>query len=191
MYRPSPVRFRWDRVDFEERCVYFEATKFGTGKAPLMGEMESALREQKAIRDESYPNCPYVFFWFDYRFDKNGEPIQRFDAFWRQAVTALGEKLKADGLEPIDLHFHDLRRSAHFQMRKAGIDSQTRRDIMGHESTSMDDRYTMIDDEALDDARRKMEVFQKDRGLLADDPASQLDRLRAEVQRLEAELNRR
>lgn len=51
--------------------------------------------------------------------------------------------MKADGLEPLHLHFHDLRRSAHYQMRKAGIDGQTRRDIMGHESTSMDDRYTM------------------------------------------------
>lgn len=101
-----------------------------------MGEMESALREQKAVRDESYPNCPYGFFRSDYPFDKNDEQIQRFDAFWRQAVTALGEEMKADGLEPIDLHFHDLRRSAHFQMRKAGIDSQARRDIMGHESTS-------------------------------------------------------
>lgn len=60
-----------------------------------------------------------------YRFDKNGEQIQRFDAFWREAVTALGEKMKAERLEPIDLHFHDLRRAAHFQMRKAGIDSQT------------------------------------------------------------------
>jgi|GEM_PF-6337024 len=27
-------------------------------------------------------------FWFDYRLDKNGEQIRRFDAFWRQAVTA-------------------------------------------------------------------------------------------------------
>jgi hypothetical protein len=40
------------------------------------------------------------------------------------------------------------------QMRKAGVESQTQRDIMGHESTSMDDRYTMIDDEALEDARQ-------------------------------------
>jgi hypothetical protein len=54
----------------------------------------------------------------------------------------------------------------------AGIDSQTRCDIMGHESTLMDDRYTMIDDDALDDARRKMESFQKSRGLLDADPAA-------------------
>jgi hypothetical protein len=30
---------------------------------------------------------------------------------------------------------------------------------MGHETTSMDDRYTMIDDEALEEARRKMDLF--------------------------------
>lgn len=36
-----------------------------------MGELEAALNEQKALRDADYPNCPYVCFWFDYRFDKN------------------------------------------------------------------------------------------------------------------------
>jgi len=185
------LNLRWDRVDFEERCVYFEATKFGSGKAPLMGEMESALREQKAIRDDSYPNSPYVFFWFDYRFDKNGEQMRRFNAFWRQAVKALAVKMKADGLEPIELHFHDLRRSAHYQMRKAGIDSQTRRDIMGHESTSMDDRYTMIDDEALEDARRKMDAFQKQQGLLTIDPAARLQALRAELRQLEESIEKK
>lgn len=182
------LHLRWDRVDFEERCVYFEVTKCGPGKAPFMGEMESALRRQKAIRDASHPDCPYVFFWFNYRFDKNGQQIQRFDTSWKQAVTALGEQMKLDGLEPIDLHFHDIRRSAHYQMRKAGIDGQTRRDIMGHESTSMDDRYTMIDDEALDEARRRMESFQKERGLVRNNPAAELRRLKAEVRRLEEQL---
>jgi hypothetical protein len=57
-------------------------------------------------------------------------------------------------------------------MRKAGIDVQTRRDIMGHESTSMDDRYTMIDDEAPEEARRKMDAFQRVRGLMTEDAAS-------------------
>ncbi|MCX6593132.1 MAG: tyrosine-type recombinase/integrase [Acidobacteria bacterium] len=184
------LRLQWDRVDFEEHCIYFEATKFGAGKAPLMGEMEAALREQKALRDADYPDCPYVCFWFDYRFDKNGQQILRFDAFWRQAVKALGKKMKEEGLEPIELHFHDLRRSAHYQMRKAGVDSQTRRDIMGHESTSMDDRYTMIDDEALDDARRKMEAFQKERGLLQENPATRLATLREEITLLEKLLNK-
>jgi len=181
------LRLRWDRVDFDERCVYFESTKFGAGKAPFIGEIESRLRDQKAIRDSRYPECPHVFFWFDYRFDKDGQRIARFDGFWEKAVADLAEKMKEDSMEPLALHFHDLRRSAHYQMRKAGIDAQTRRDIMGHESTSMDDRYTMIDDEALEDARRKMNAFQTERGLLPSaESGSTISSLKAEIQRLQA-----
>ncbi len=62
---------------------------------------------------------------------------------------------------------------------------------MGHKSTSMDDRYTMTDDKALDDAWRKMEVFRKERGLLFKALAAHLEELRAEVQRLEAELGQK
>lgn len=56
---------------------------------------------------------------------------------------------------------------------------------MGHETTSMDDRYTMIDDEALEEARRKMDLFQKSRGLIGDDSESRIDLLKAEIRRLE------
>ncbi len=180
------LQLRWDRVDFEERCIYFESTKFGAGKAPFMGEMEAYLQGQREVRDRTYPDCPFVFFWFDYRVNKDGLRITRFDGLWRQAVAALTDQMKRDGFEPFDLHFHDLRRSAHYQMRKAGVDGQTRRDIMGHESTSMDDRYTMIDDEALEDARRKMDAFQAGRGLIgAADPVDRIEELRAEIKRLE------
>jgi integrase len=184
------LRLRWDRVDFDERCVYLEATKFGPGKAPFMGEMEKYPREQKALRDERYPDCPHVFFWFDYRSDKDGQRIRRFDGLWNKAVMALEEQMKKDGRDPIPLHFHDLRRSAHYQMRKAGIDAQTRRDIMGHESTSMDDRYTMIDDEALEEARRKMDAFQRLRGLMTEDASKRIEVLEAEIRRLKREAAR-
>ena len=164
-------------MDFEERCIYFESTKFGAGKAPFMGEIEALIRNQREMRDQTAPACPYVFFWFDYRIDKDGHRIARFDGLWAQAVAAPGERMKQDGVDPVDLHFHDLRRSAHYQMRKAGIDGQTRRDIMGHESTLMDDRYTMIDDEAVEDARRKMDAFQAGRGLIgATDAAKRICR---------------
>lgn len=108
------LALRWDRVDFEESCLYFEATKFGSGKAPFVGEMERGLREQRELRDAFFPECPFVFFWFNYRVDKDGEQIRRFDGMWREAVTALGKRMRSEGEEPIPLHFHDLRRSAHF-----------------------------------------------------------------------------
>ena len=186
------LSLRWDRVDFEERCIYFESTKFGAGKAPFMGEMEPCLRRQREMRDRTYPDCLYVFFWFGYRVDKDGQRITRFDGLWAQAVAALSDRMKHDGVDPVDLHFHDLRRSAHYQMRKAGVDGQTRRDIMGHESTSMDDRYTMIDDEALEEARRKMEVFQTGRGLIGTtNPVKRIKELRAEIHRIEKSLRQK
>jgi hypothetical protein len=50
----------------------------------------------------------------------------------------------------------------------------------------MDDRYTMIDDEALEDARRRMDAFQRQRGLLGgDDRATRIQNLKDELRRLE------
>jgi hypothetical protein len=44
----------------------------------------------------------------------------------------------------------------------------------------------MIDDEAIEDARKKMETFQTQRGLLTEDRAARLAELKAEIQRLES-----
>jgi hypothetical protein len=62
-------------------------------------------------------------------------------------------------------------------MRKAGIASKTRRAIMGHKTGAMDDRYTIIDDEALDDAVAKMNDYQKRQSMISPTAAleSQLD----------------
>jgi integrase len=174
------LNIEWNQIHFEERCIYFEVTKTGPVKCPFMGEMENSLRKQKALRDKFSPGNPNVCFWFQLRSNKDGEPIKRFDTAWKHAADALVGKMKTDGVEPIDLHFHDLRRSAHYQMRKAGIDAHTRRAIMGHKTGSMDDRYTMIDDEALADARGKMSTY------LRKTPADELKALRARVAELEA-----
>ena len=151
--------------------------------------MEGYLREQFTLRNELYPECPWVFFWFDLRSDKNGKRIEQFGGLWLEAVVVLNARLKADGRDPIDLHVHDLRRSAHYQMRKAGIDSKTRRAIMGHKTGSMDDRYTVIDDEAFEDAMDKMNAYQKRQGMISElkDLATRVESLSdAEFQRFVA-----
>jgi hypothetical protein len=77
-------------------------------------------------------------------------------------------------------------------MRKAGIDGQTRRDIMGHESTSMDDRYTMIGDEDLRDAKEKMKTLSlklkptKSADGNKPDLVEQIETLKAQLRLLEA-----
>ena len=70
--------------------------------------------------------------------------------------------------------------------RHAGIDSKTGRAIMGHKTGSMDDRYTVIDDEAFEDAIDKMNAYQKRDGMI-----SELKELAARVESLsDAEFQR-
>jgi integrase len=178
------LKIQWNQIDFDERCIYFDVTKTGPVKCPFMGEMEKILREQKTLRDQLSPWNPRVCFWFDLRSDKEGEPMKRFDTNWKHAVDALKKKMIADGVEPIDLHFHDLRRSAHYQMRKVGVDSLTRRAIMGHKTDSMDTRYGMIDEEAIDDARAKMEGYHQRQGL--PNQTDEVVALKAEIAALKA-----
>jgi integrase len=175
------LRTAWEQVNFDEQHILFPSTKSYPHhvKAPFFGEMEEHLREQFALRHRLFPECPWVFFWFDLRSDKNGQRIGNFSGLWQEAVRALNARLKANGRDPIDLHVHDLRRSAHYQMRKAGIDSKTRRAIMGHKTGSMDDRYTVIDDEAFDDAIDKMNAYQKRQGMI-----SELKELAARIESL-------
>lgn len=160
----------WDQVNFDEGHLFFPATKKypHSVKAPFFGEMEHYLREQFSMRNNSHPACPWVFLWFALRSDKDGSRIERFDGCWNTAVAALNERMKADGKDPIELHVHDLRRSAHYQMRKANIDAHTRRNIMGHKTGSMDDRYTIIDDEAFADAKEKMNAYQQRQGMITE-----------------------
>ncbi len=175
-------------MNFDERHIFFPSSKSypHNVKAPFFGEMEEYLRQQFALRNRVYPDCPWVFFWFDLPSDKNGKRIEHFGGLWSEAVATLNARLKADGRDPIDLHVHDLRRSAHYQMRRAGIDSKTRRAIMGHKTGSMDDRYTVIDDEAFDDAIDKMNACQKRQGMI-----SELKELAARVESLsDAEFQR-
>jgi hypothetical protein len=42
----------------------------------------------------------------------------------------------------------------------------------------------MIDDQALNEARRKMDRFQRSRGLMEDDAPSKIEALKAEIKRL-------
>jgi integrase len=88
---------RWDRVDFDERCIYFEKTKWGPGKAPFFGEMERYSRKQKERRDSLFPRFPYVFFWSESRIDRNGTQLKRFDTDWDASVDALKKNMKSEG----------------------------------------------------------------------------------------------
>ena len=136
----------WSQVDLEEKLIVLEAdqTKSGEARAlPIYGDMVEALQQQKKIRDEQFPECAHVFFWHveDALISHGGlrsvpgTHIKKFYASWDHAVEAAGFP---------GLLFHDLRRSAARNMKKAGMDQAMRMKISGHKTASMDIRYGII-----------------------------------------------
>ena len=82
-----------------------------------------------------------------------GEPIKDFRGQWLKAVTAAGYP---------DLLFHDLRRSAVRNMRKAGMDQKMRMQISGHRTDSMEKRYNiLVADDVKDSTKLMNDWFQK------------------------------
>ena len=136
---------RWDQVDFAEGFITLEgqATKNGTARAlPILkGDMRRLLLEAKKDRDEKHPECAWVF-------NRQGEPIRDFRASWEGACKRAGVP---------DLKFHDLRRTAVRNMRRAGVAQVVRMKISGHKTDSMERRYNIVDADDLKTAKALME----------------------------------
>jgi integrase len=99
--------------------------------------MEDLLRAAKAECTES-----------KLVFNRQGAPIKDFRTAWRAACVV--------ACVP-DLNFHDLRRTAVRNMRRAGIPQVVRMKISGHKTDSMERRYSITDNEDLENARELME----------------------------------
>jgi integrase len=99
--------------------------------------MRDHLIAAKKDRDELWPESPWVF-------SRHGEPIKDFRWAWDEACKAAGVP---------DLNFHDLRRTAVRNMRRAGIPQVIRMKISGHKTDSIERRYNIVDAEDLASAR--------------------------------------
>ena len=151
----------WSQVDLDENVIVLEHayTKSKVGRyLPIYGDMVTALKRQKALRDAEYPQAAHVFFWRkeDVVIGHGGVRVQpgshikKFEASWKAAVKRAGYP---------DLLFHDLRRSATRNMRKAGIDQALRMKISGHKTDSMERRYNIVDVADIKAAAQKMQEW--------------------------------
>ena len=103
--RGELLAIRWRQVDFEARTITLdrgETKNQDARSVPIIGgDMENLLRTAKAAAPES-----------EWVFNRNGEPIRDFRWAWDAACKTAGVP---------DLNFHDLRRTAVRNMRRAGI----------------------------------------------------------------------
>jgi integrase len=136
------LAWRWDQVDWKQSFVTLLAseTKSGHSRAvPILdGDMRTWLEWSLAQADGS----PLVFHRY-------GEPIKSFRRVWMNACVEAGVP---------DLKFHDLRRTAVRNMRRAGVPQVVRMRISGHRTDSMERRYNIVD---IDDISAAREMMQK------------------------------
>jgi len=146
---------RWSQVDFAYRVVRLEPgeTKNGEGRtAPMILELFDMLTVQKQIRDQFFPDCPFVFFRY-------GKQIRNFYAAWGEASKRAG-LAEAEG-KPKKL-FHDLRRTGVRNLVRAGVPELVAMRISGHKTRSVFDRYNIIDERDVRAAGQSLEIYLSD-----------------------------
>ncbi|MEP7366318.1 MAG: tyrosine-type recombinase/integrase [Acidobacteriota bacterium] len=82
-------------------------------------------------------------------FHRDGQPIKSFRRAWMTACEAASVP---------ELKFHDLRRTAVRNMRKAGVPQVVRMRITGHRTDSMERRYNIVDIDDIKSARELMQM---------------------------------
>jgi integrase len=87
---------------------------------------------------------------YDFVFHRRGRPVGDFDRAWTTACRAAGCPGKL---------FHDLRRTAAGQPRRAGVPEGVALQVTGHRTRSIFDRYSIVDDEDIREALVKVQAL--------------------------------
>jgi integrase len=164
------LELKWPQIDFKNGVVRFirmQNRKPIPLAAPIYGDMAEWLHRQKAYRDEHFPGCAFVAFWYPIdceidptfktghggRRNEPGGPIKTFYQSWKTAVEKAGFP---------DLLFHDLRRSAVRNMvEKIGMSEKRAMEISGHKTRSCFERYHIVSLADIQESGQKMNKWMK------------------------------
>ncbi len=137
------IELTWDRVDLRRGFILLRAvdTKTKTRREiPLTPAVRATLQTLSKVRRLETSR---VFLYM-------GKRIQRVSRAFKCA-------LKAAGLR--DFRFHDLRHCASTNLRRAGVDTATAMQIIGHKSEKMWKRYNSIEERDLTQAAAKLDKY--------------------------------
>jgi integrase len=139
-------KIQWAQVDFDARLITLSGVQTKNKKPrtlPIYGEMETWLR----LQYQSHPDDnPWVFY------GARNRPVGDHLDGWTEACERAGLP---------GLLFHDLRRSAVRNMKRAGIQDRVAMEISGHRTRSMFDRYNIVDESDIENAGQKLEAYFK------------------------------
>ena len=142
--RGEVTAIQWPQVDFEAGLITLQRGETKNDEArsvPILdGDMRDLLMAAKKEHDEKWPHAPWVFH-------RNGERIVDFRWAWDEACKRAGVP---------GLHFHDLRRTAVRNMRRAGIPQVIRMKISGHKTEAVYRRYAIVSDTDLAQAASRI-----------------------------------
>ena len=137
-------RIQWSWVDFQAGLIRLPGAVTKNKKPrtlPIYGDMRRWLDRQKET-------CPADCVWVFHGAKKH--PVDAHLNGWSEAC----ERADMPGLL-----FHDLRRSAVRNMKKAGLQDLEAMRISGHLTRNVFDRYNIIDEEDLADAGKRLEEY--------------------------------
>lgn len=139
------LAWRWDRVDWEQGFITLHANETKSGHARAVPILSGDMRDWLHWAREQSNGCTDVF-------NCDGKRIKDFRAAWKTAVKAA---------DLPDMKFHDLRRTAVRNMRRAGVSQVVRMRITGHRTDAMERRYNIVDIEDIRAAKELMETRPK------------------------------
>lgn len=143
------LNLEWSDVDLDGNPPVFTLwpgeTKSGEGRTlPILpGEMLDTFRALKAEHDKKWPKQCHVFV------TQHGKALEYYHLRkdWNDACARAGFP---------GLLFHDLRRSAVRNLRRAGVTQTIARQFSGHKTDSVFNRYNITDFDDLKDAAAKL-----------------------------------
>ena len=130
MRREKHAHLEWEHVDFHTRTLLVTRSKSGEGRRVPMNRVVVRRSRLCAKHGRSFAA------WCSPR--REGEFLHNFGRAWAKAVK---------DAEITDLRFHDLRHTAASRLVMAGVDLYTVKEILGHTTLVMTQRYAHLSPE--------------------------------------------
>ncbi|MBK1633764.1 recombinase XerD [Thiohalocapsa halophila] len=156
MRRGELLGLEWSRVDLPSAVIYLEADHTKTARrrtVPLNAVARGAIMQQARFRAAHCPDARWVFC------TRGGEHIA-------SVKTAFKRACERAGIE--DFRFHDLRHTCAAWLVQSGVPLTEVRDVLGHSTINMTERYAHLAPENTRAALARLEGGQSQSGHAGD-----------------------